>query len=134
MTRWVSGLLIVAVAWFLVPVAGQARADEKKKADPDKKEAQEEEHGFLGIRPDQNSEDGVAIEGIEPDSPASKVGLKSGDKIVKIDDKEIKGLEDLMTTMQKTKPGQTVKVTYKRDGKEMKTDVKLAKMPPQPDR
>jgi S1-C subfamily serine protease len=132
MIRWMSGLLIVAVALLLSPATNKVRADEKKKAEPDKKEAQSEEHGFLGVQPDQNSEGGVVVENVIDDSPAAKAGLKSGDKIIKIDDKDVKGLEDLMNYMMKTKPDQTVKVTYKRGDKETKIEVKLAKAPEQP--
>jgi S1-C subfamily serine protease len=130
MIRWLSGLLIVAVALFVAPVAAKAKTDEQKKDDTDKKAARD--HGFLGVRVSPDSEGGAVIERIEEDSPASKAGLKTGDKITKIDDNEIKNANGLMTQMGKTKPDQTVKVTYKRDDKEMTVEVKLAKMPEQP--
>lgn len=129
MIRWLSTMFVVAAALFLAAPSGHIRADDTKKADNDKKDAPSEEHGFLGVQPDQNSEGGVAIDSVIDDSPAAKAGMKAGDKITKIDGKEVKGLEELHTMMMKTKPGQTVEVTAMRGDKEMKFKVTLAKPP-----
>ena len=47
--------------------------------------------------------------------------------ITKIDDTEVAGSGDLRDALYKHKVGDTIKVTYYRDGKQKTTDVKLTK-------
>lgn len=131
MIRWLSALLVVAaVAMLSTPAAGLARADEKK-SDPDKqkKEAPEEERGFLGVNPGGEQDGGVTVESVVDDGPAAKAGIKAGDTIVKFNDKDVKSSDDLREQIGSVKPGQTVTVTVKRDNKEMKIKVTLGKRP-----
>ncbi len=72
-----------------------------------------------------NVETGVLIVEIESNSPASKAGLKSGDIITKMDDTEISNLAYLRYSLYKHEIGDTVKVTYIRDGKTKNVDIKL---------
>lgn len=67
-------------------------------------------------------------------SPAEKAGLKADDVIVKINDHVIKekdltqeDLEAAAKEIVKHKPGDKIKVTIKRDGKEMALDVTVGK-------
>jgi S1-C subfamily serine protease len=69
------------------------------------------------------------ISGFADDSPAEKAGLKEGDVIVKIQDKPVKEVNDLMEMMQKTKPGEKVAITVKRDDKEKTVTVTLGTKP-----
>lgn len=62
-------------------------------------------------------------------SPAAKAGLKEGDIITKINDKEITRDNPLQSVVVGFSPGDTVKVTYWRDGKEQTVDVKLEEAP-----
>lgn len=130
MVRWFHALLVVAIAGFLATAPGYARADEKKKSDPDKekKEAQEE-HGFLGVTPGEEKDGGISVQDVVPDGPADKAGIKAGDTIIKFDDKEVKDPEKMRDLIGSMKPGQTVNVTIKRDNKEMKLKVTLGKRP-----
>ncbi len=59
--------------------------------------------------------EGIFISEVAPDSPADKAGLKSGDRIVKIDDVEVKTNEDV-TNYNSSHLGQQVNLTYERDG------------------
>ncbi|RYG48241.1 MAG: PDZ domain-containing protein [Chitinophagaceae bacterium] len=74
---------------------------------------------FLGIS-SQESRDGVKIMQVTEESAAEKAGLKTGDIIVKIDDKKIEDPEDVTTTIRKHKPKDKITITYKRDDKEAK--------------
>jgi S1-C subfamily serine protease len=103
--------------------AGLGRGD-----DDTKKKSAEPEHGFLGIQ-FQGMEGEPKISGFQGDSPAEKAGLKEGDIIVKIQDKPIKEFNDIVEVMQKTKPGDKVSVTVKRDDKEKTFTVTLGKKP-----
>ena len=56
--------------------------------------------------------------------PAEKAGLKPGDKIIKFDNVEINSTQQLIDVSKKDR-GQTVLVTYQRDGKQNTVDVAL---------
>ena len=66
---------------------------------------------------DPNRPPGMVLSDVVPDGPAAKAGLKAGDRIVKLDDTEIRSVNDLMFVLQGAKAGTQVKVTYVRDGK-----------------
>ncbi len=55
---------------------------------------------------------GAVILTVVPSSPAAKAGLVQGDVIVNIDGTAITSAEDLQKLIQKSKPGQTVTITY----------------------
>lgn len=83
---------------------------------------------FLGITPQTLTEGtaaqfhydvtaGVFINYVEPDSAADKAGLKMGDVITKVDDTEIKTVEDLNLAKKKYAAGDTATLTvYRPDG------------------
>ncbi|GAA2064220.1 hypothetical protein GCM10009801_08680 [Streptomyces albiaxialis] len=62
---------------------------------------------------------------VTPDGPADKAGLKAGDVITKLNDTAIDSGQTLIGTIWTHKPGEKVKITYERDGKERTTDVTL---------
>lgn len=70
---------------------------------------------------------GVAIAEVQSGMPAAAAGLKQGDVIVKINDDEITSSVNLQSTLYKSSIGDTIKVTYYRDGKQATTNVKLDK-------
>lgn len=53
---------------------------------------------------------GIRIFNVLPDSPAETAGLKSDMILIKVDNTEIKGLEDFVDFMNSTKPGQKINV------------------------
>src|SRR5690606_19952189 len=74
---------------------------------------------------------GMYIDQVVSDAPAERAGIQSGDIITKINDKEMKESGDLSTYVQSRKIGDTVKVTYWRDGETQTIDVKLEEAPAQ---
>ena len=85
---------------------------------------------YLGVTLDfENSENGVGIQEVAPNSPAAKAGVKSGDVIIKIGDNDVKSVQDLPGILRQRKPGDEVDVIVKRDGKDVTLKVKLTGPP-----
>ncbi len=63
------------------------------------------------------------------DGPAAKAGIKEGDVITKVNDKEINERNSLASLLGAYQPGDTVKLTINRDGKNQTVEVKLGAMP-----
>jgi serine protease Do len=59
----------------------------------------------------------------------AKAGLQRGDIILKLDDKETNSVPDLRAKVAEHKVGDTVKVTYDRNGSQQSADVVLEEMP-----
>lgn len=74
-----------------------------------------------------NELQGFYINGITPKSGAEKSGLKKGDVIVKIDQKNINSFKDLSSYINTKRPNDIVNVTVIRDSKEKIIPVKLIK-------
>ena len=82
---------------------------------------------YLGISMyDTNREKGTYVYDVEKDSPSYKAGLKKGDLITKINDKEISNSSYLKYELYKYNVGDTIKITYKRDDVENTTDITLS--------
>ncbi len=79
---------------------------------------------FMGVVTEKTA-DGVKINEVMKGSAAEKAGLKNGDVITKINDKEISNPDDLVETIRSHKPKEEVKVYYKRDDKKSDVTVKL---------
>lgn len=73
---------------------------------------------------------GALVEQVFPNSPAQKVGVKPGDIIVKMDDREVKMADDVMIVMLGKKVGDPLVVRIWREGKEITFKVKLGEQPP----
>lgn len=87
--------------------------------------------GFLGISDgdddwdDEGEEtDGVKID-VSEDGAAAKAGLQDGDLLIQLNDTPIKDWEDITDFMSYTKPGEKVRVAYKRGGKQSVTEAIL---------
>jgi putative serine protease PepD len=74
------------------------------------------------------SDTGVLVDEVIKDSPAAKAGVKSGDVIVKLDDRDIVVVEDIFAELRQHKPGKTVTLELKRDGETKTVEVKLGNL------
>ena len=83
---------------------------------------------YLGTRPsyaDVPEGGGVKLDGVNDDSPAAKGGMKGGDVVVKFAGMDVKDIEGYMAAMNGHKPGETVEIVVKRDGKDVTLKVTL---------
>lgn len=80
-----------------------------------------------GINVDSSVEKGIVLVKVNDDYPASKAGLKDGDIITKINGEDVATVSEFKYELYKYEIGETVEVTYYRDGKENKVKVKLDK-------
>lgn len=72
---------------------------------------------------------GALVAQVEPDTPASKAGLKGGDIILKVNGQSVASNNDLRLRISQTAPGTPVKLTIFRDGKTFDTDLTLGQLP-----
>lgn len=82
----------------------------------------------LGLQIEDLEEgNGVKIIDIDTALPAGKAGLKENDIITEINGKELKSVDDLKAKMKETKEGESIKLTYKRNGNLQTTEIKIPK-------
>ena len=82
----------------------------------------------LGMAPTE-SEDGIAIRSVQPDSPAAAAGLRPGDVLVKVNDASLGIALAVTDALADKEPGETVNLTYRREGMDAQVSVKLAPSP-----
>jgi len=92
------------------------------------------ESGFLGILPrrdatEQATEPGVEIRYVYADGPAALAGLKRRDRVIKLDGQDVNDSDALADLVSRNRPGETVTLTYRREGAETSADVELAALP-----
>src|SRR2546430_616662 len=97
------------------------------------------EHGYMGIgisdvTPDEakffnvKTAIGAVVSQVEPDSPAAKAGLKTGDVITELNGKTVNDAGELQVEVGQKQPGTKVDLTVMRDGKSMQFPVTLEAM------
>lgn len=73
----------------------------------------------------QAAAEGAQVVQIGNGSAAGDAGLQEGDVITKVDDQLVSGSDDLIATIRSYRPGDTVTITYQRDGEEQTADLEL---------
>lgn len=68
---------------------------------------------------------GIAVMGVNPQGAASEAGIEAGDIITDINNEEVSTVSELQEYIAKKRPGDIVKVTVNRKGKDKTFDVKL---------
>ena len=77
--------------------------------------------------------DGVTIVLVDPSAPAAKV-LRTNDVILTADGQKVTSVVRLRAVLAKRRPGDTVRITYRRDGKVMSAAIKTVADPQDPSR
>lgn len=78
--------------------------------------------GSLGTIPaygDSSNQPGMLIGDVRKGGPADVAGMRGGDRVVRIDDTEIRSVRDLMFVLREAVPGQKADITVIRDGKKV---------------
>lgn len=85
---------------------------------------------YLGTIPDyMQTEGGVLLSGTRAGGPADKAGLKGGDVIVRFDGIRVDNIYDYTFALRSRKPGQDVRITVKREGREIDLVATLGRKP-----
>ena len=84
---------------------------------------------YLGSIPDMSAGDepGLKLSGVRAGSPADLAGLKAGDVIVEFGGKVVKDLYSYTDALYAYKPGDKVRVVFKRGAEQRTTEVTLGK-------
>jgi S1-C subfamily serine protease len=86
----------------------------------------EKDQAFLGVRLDpEHSGKGVRILGVEEESGALEAGLKEGDVILSVGDREVNSLIEMRTALAGFGPGERLEIRFQRDGGEVKVEAEL---------
>ena len=127
-----TGIILLLVAAMLLPQYAQAQAIAGKT---------KSQGAWLGVRiksvKTENSADGktadeqiekkgAVVDGVVDGSPAEKAGIKKGDIIMAIGDRNIEDADDLVEAVSESAPGTKVNVSLLRDGKTMPVEVELS--------
>jgi hypothetical protein len=82
--------------------------------------------GFLGV--EVAEKDGkIWIAAVLPQSPAAKMGLKKGDQVVRLGNKDVSDLDEVTRAAANLKEGDTLALTIHRDAKEIQVSVTAGK-------
>lgn len=82
----------------------------------------------LGVQVQDTEDDkGVKLLEVDEDEPADKAGLEEDDIITQFNGKNITSVDSFKEMMKDVKKGDTIKLTYLRDGKSQTADVKFPK-------
>ena len=87
-------------------------------------------HAYLGVGiADADNRSGALVGTVEDGQPAAEAGIEEGDVIVRVGDRAVAGSADLTAAIRSHSPGDTVEVTYVRDGDERTVEVTLGELP-----
>ena len=82
-------------------------------------------HAILGVQISDSPDGGAVLQVVTPGSAAETAGLKVGDVITQVDDRSVDNGTDLAGAVRAHAPGDSVSVTFLRDGNQRTVDVTL---------
>ncbi|HBK05135.1 MAG TPA: endopeptidase [Acetobacteraceae bacterium] len=86
------------------------------------------ERGWLGVSVDDR-DTGVTIANIDRTGPAAKAGIRTGDVVMAINGDKIESSRGLIRAVAVVPPGNSVRVTVRRQGREMDIPVNVGRRP-----
>jgi len=119
------------VAWVEVLELGAAVGD--ADAEPDLNVVSKPGRVRLGVQVNRAfAGPGVQVTEVVPDTPAHGMGMAKGDVIVRLDERAIRGLPDLVAALGDKRFGEVVTVVVRRDGREAPLDGRIPPFAPEP--
>src|SRR5206468_4070589 len=108
------------------PVADQLRANPNKSGASSSAQPTTQ-RAVLGVSLQNDaSGSGAVIGQIAQGGPAAKAGLRAGDVVTAVDGTDISSSADLVAALQSHKPGDSVSITWARQGAQHTAKVQLA--------
>ena len=86
------------------------------------------ERGWLGVSVDDR-DGGVTIANLDRNGPAAKSGIRPGDVVVAINGDRIESSRGLIRAVAGVPPGNSVRITVRRQGREMEVPVNVGRRP-----
>ena len=86
------------------------------------------ERGWLGVSV-EDRDTGVLIASLDRSGPAAKSGIKAGDVVIAINGDKIDSSRGLIRAVAVVPPGNSVRVTIRRQGREMEIPVNVGRRP-----
>jgi S1-C subfamily serine protease len=86
---------------------------------------------YLGVEVGAGGEGerGAVVRDVTPGSPAAKAGLRAGDRVVRVGDQDVAGVEQFLRAVAAHKPGAKVNLRVARDGREQDLAAVLGERP-----
>lgn len=86
------------------------------------------ERVFFGaqVADPKDGDEGTPVESVTPNSPAAAAGLKVGDVLIKIEGNAVRRARELTDALSERRPGDTLKITFRRGDDEIDAQVTLA--------
>lgn len=86
------------------------------------------ERGWLGVSVDDR-DNGVTIASLNRDGPAARAGIRNGDVVVAVNGERIDSSRGLIRAVAGVTPGNSVRVTVRRQGREIELPVNVGRRP-----
>jgi putative serine protease PepD len=86
------------------------------------------EHAYLGVAV-ESVDNGARLTEVRSGTPAERAGLRAGDVVTAIDGKAISSSDELTSAIGSKRPGDSVSITYTRDGSSHTIEVELGTRP-----
>nr|MDQ6928792.1 trypsin-like peptidase domain-containing protein [Actinomycetota bacterium] len=109
------------------PVADQLKANPKTSGSASSAAQPTAQRAVLGVSLQNDGSGAGALVGqTAQGSPADKAGIRAGDVVIAVDGKDVSSADDLVAALQAHKPGDSVSVTWDRQGTQHTAKVQLA--------
>jgi len=91
------------------------------------------ERGWLGVAieetPAGSASPGVRLAGVDQGGPAARAGLRTGDVVVELNGERVDSARSMIRAIAGTPPGNTVRLTVRRQGKDIEVPVTVGRRP-----
>ncbi|MCU0311043.1 MAG: S1C family serine protease [Acidimicrobiales bacterium] len=83
----------------------------------------------LGVAAEAPGPAGTRVTAVSPGGPADVAGLRPGDVVTTVDGAAVRSMSELASTIRHHRPGDTVTITVRRDGEDLRVAVVLSDRP-----